>query len=324
MPPNDPIQRILSGPIQDHLSTPVPTELWHYTSMPAMHAIVDQGEMYGTDARFLNDKDELIHAAAYAQRLIAAEAREPDVIKFVQAHVADWFRVLLDLRNPHRNYVTCFSSKKDDLSQWRAYSSTSVGASIGFDFRNARPGTVAPCIYRDEDKRKLFTSAFIHIFEVAEMHFRADPRFLLMPREKASQELLTKFPAVESNVRGASTTLLVPLLKLIPLLKNSAFEAESEWRIVTLNAHHNDNPEAVSHTGPRSVFYRPRVDALVPTISIDMRTKMQVPITGVVLGPGSHPYAHDAVRRFLESKNIPANAEFSSVPYRNTSTSQSW
>jgi hypothetical protein len=33
--------------------------------MGAMQSIVEQGEMYATDARFLNDRDELVHAAGF-------------------------------------------------------------------------------------------------------------------------------------------------------------------------------------------------------------------------------------------------------------------
>jgi hypothetical protein len=53
---------LLPPSMRAHLKTPVPDPLWHYTSMGAMHAILDRAEIYATDARFLNDREELIHA----------------------------------------------------------------------------------------------------------------------------------------------------------------------------------------------------------------------------------------------------------------------
>ena len=90
--------------------------------MNSMQAILDHGEIYASDARFLNDRDELIHAAKFADSVIQKQPHPPKVIEFVRQHVADWFSVFLSLKNPFRNYVSCFTSRRDDLSQWRAYS----------------------------------------------------------------------------------------------------------------------------------------------------------------------------------------------------------
>jgi hypothetical protein len=141
VPGKDLIFEALPASIQAHLVTPVPDQLWHYTSMRGMQAILDHGEMYATDARFLNDRDELIHAAKYADWLIEHQPCPKEVIAFVRQHVADWFRVFLSFKNPYRNYVTCFTSCRDDLSQWRAYSAGSAGASMAFDLRESHmPG----------------------------------------------------------------------------------------------------------------------------------------------------------------------------------------
>ncbi len=306
----------ISAEIHAHLSTPVPAQLWHYTSMKAMQAIIDQGVIYATDARFQNDRDELIHAAKYADSLIKAEPRHEEIIEFVRRHVATLFDELLSLQSPYQNYLTCFSSRKDDLSQWRAYSKASAGASLGFDLRNFI--SIAPCIYKDEDKRKFLISAFRTTFDVAEMLYRNDPKHLLLPGEELTPDMRAKFPMVEPLVRGARSTFLPALMILMPLFKDASFEAESEWRIVALSRY----PEIKTPgaTEDDDVFYLPRADTLVPTASINLKNDTGLPLTGLVLGPGSHPYAHDAANRFLRSKGFSLEAEVSSVPYRSTST----
>jgi hypothetical protein len=131
-----------------HLKTPVPGQLCHYTSMGAMHAILDHAEIYATDGRFLNDREELVHAWTFADELILSQQRPPEVIGFVRQHVKRTFYVFLSLKNPYRNYVTCFTTWGHDLSQRRANSGGSAGASLALDLRGFRPsGNLALCVF---------------------------------------------------------------------------------------------------------------------------------------------------------------------------------
>lgn len=304
--------KILSPSVQAYLKTPVPDQLWHYTTISGMHAILETGEMYATDARFLNDREELVHSAKYADMVIQNQPYSQAVVDCVRQHVTRWFGVFLSLRNPYRNYVTCFTSRKDDLSQWRAYSLGSTGASVGLDLRGVYgAGSLAPCIYRDEDKRRLLSDSFEEMFKVSEMHFRTDPALLLEPDAIMPVELATKFPWAEKNMKLASSRLMFPIMRLLPLFKDSSFEAENEWRIVTLGAEKD--------IGFHSIFYRPRADSLVPTMKINLkRQDDKIPLTGLILGPGSHPNSTDAVTRYLRTRGFAVEAEPSSVPYRTT------
>jgi hypothetical protein len=307
----DLVFKILPPSIQAHLTTPVPNQLWHYTSIKGMHAILEHGEIYATDARFLNDRDELIHASKCAERLIQDQPHPPAVIDFVRQHVARQFGVFLSLRNPYRNYVTCFTSRRDDLSQWRAYSAGSAGASMGFDLRGTYD--LAPCVYRDEEKRRLLGNSLDEIFRVGNMLFETDPATLLSSDATLPPEIKAKFPWAEEKVNLAAVRLLAPIMKILPLFKDSSFKDENEWRIVTLGS--ESNPEN------DSIFYRPRMDSLVPTIKVNIkRIDGKVPLTGLILGPGSHPNSSDAVTRYLRSQKIDLQAEPSAVPCRSTTS----
>lgn len=316
------ISKLLSGPIQDYLSTPVPQELWHYTSFKAMHSIIEQKAIYATDARFLNDRHELRHAADYANHLISTQNKPKPILEFVGAHVSDWFRVLLNLKNPFRNYVTCFSERRDDLSQWRAYSGQSTGVSLGFRFDKRHD--LSPCVYQDDMKRILLLAAFSKIFKAAEIIFEIDPLLLLKPEQSHNFELLNKFPDIETYVKGASSTLLIPLIKLIPLFKDASFESEQEWRMVNLVQNHGRNVSGEEDDSfNNSVFYRPTRETLVPTLVVDLQKGGSIPVSSLYLGPGSHPYAEDATNRFLAFHQIPITSAPSAVPYRSAISSQS-
>jgi hypothetical protein len=307
--------KFLPPSMQAHLRTPVPDQLWHYTSMRGMHAILDHGEMYATDARFLNDREELIHAAKYSDWLIQQQPCPQQVIDFVRQHVADWFRALLSFNNPFRDYVTCFTSRRDDLSQWRAYAGGSAGASMAFDLREYHmPGRLAPCVYRDEEKKRLLEDAFAEIFRVGYMHFKADPALLLPLNATLPPEIKARFPDADKDVAIASAGLVFPIMKIVSLFKDASFEAENEWRIVSSGT--DSYPESND-----AIFYRPRLDSLVPTKMVSIKRRDgTVPLTGLILGPGSHPDASDAVTRYLKSKKLAVQAEPSAVPYRSTTS----
>lgn len=314
--PNDPEEettfKILPPSVKAHLRTPVPEQLWHYTSMNGMHSILESGEIYATDARFLNDREELIHSAKYADIVIRDQPYCQPVVDCVRQHVTRWFGVFLSLHNPYRNYITCFTSRKDDLSQWRAYSLGSSGASVGIDLRGAyQLGRLAPCIYRDEDKRRLLSDSFREMLEVGDMHFKTDPGLLFGPDAALPDELAAKFPWANKSLKLASSRLMLPISRLLPLFKDSSFEAENEWRIVTLGAEKD--------AGFNSIFYRPRADTLVPTMKVSLKRQHEkIPLTGLILGPGSHPNSSDAVTRYLTTRGFTIVAEPSSVPYRTT------
>jgi hypothetical protein len=151
------------------------------------------------------------------------------------------------------------------------------------------------------------------------MHFKADPVLLLPPDQNLPADLEAKFPGAEMNVKGASSRLLVPIMYIIPLFKNKAFRPESEWRIVTLGSEFDLSRE--STVPDASIFYRARPDSLVPTKRINIkRGDGSLPVNGLVLGPGAHPNATDAVSRFLLHGGLSVRAESSVVPYRSTSS----
>lgn len=142
----------VSNPIDELLRTPIPDKLWYYTSIKGFHGIVESKKMWATDARYLNDREELIHAEQFADKLLEA-APELDDEGFPHK---DWLtkaRRMAPVRGI-QIFVACFTTEEDQLSQWRAYSHESSGVSLAFDLRSVRPPVgddtsvaFAPCIY---------------------------------------------------------------------------------------------------------------------------------------------------------------------------------
>ena len=56
------------SPVENWLNTPIPKRLWHHTSFNGFHGIVESKKIWAADVRFLNDKQEFLHARTIAER----------------------------------------------------------------------------------------------------------------------------------------------------------------------------------------------------------------------------------------------------------------
>ena len=142
----------MSSPLLELLSAPIPEKLWHYTSVDAFLKIVGSKNIRATDVRFMNDREEFIHAREVVDRIVE-KTPERDADGFPDR---EFFARAVDLgfRVDAEIFVACFTAAEDQLGQWRGYSQGSAGVSLGFDLRGIRPATesgsmvcFAPCVY---------------------------------------------------------------------------------------------------------------------------------------------------------------------------------
>jgi hypothetical protein len=157
-------------PIHDWVHQPIPEKLWHYTSDQGFQGIIESGNIYATDVRFLNDSEEFIHARKIADDLVKEKPEFGD-LNFPMRDILGWAVNNIfgsDFLNPNsaQIFVVSFSDSEDDLSQWRGYSRRTSGVSIAFDLRIFRPPaesdsavTLAPCVYGDDEKKNLIHRA---------------------------------------------------------------------------------------------------------------------------------------------------------------------
>ncbi len=123
--------------------------LYHYTSLEGLRGIVQSGEIWASDSRFMNDKLELSYALNQMQRLVSDDPKYTIPAAALDA-----------VFQPGRawQFVTCFSRARDQLSQWRAYGSSRVSVAIGFDRKHLTKvtesdgGTLSECAYASADE----------------------------------------------------------------------------------------------------------------------------------------------------------------------------
>jgi hypothetical protein len=319
--------------VNDHLGQTAPTPLWHYTSYAGFQGIIESKRIWASEYRFLNDREELLHAKELAETLAEEEPEfigeqfpARDTVKravkmvFNAGHLQD---------ERHRVMVASFSASGDQLSQWRGYADDSRGVSIAFDLGHLRPPkeigttvTFAPCLYRQADKAALLKSAFAHYRDGIQNWWES---LIATARLKAhattlkiglAQKLVQEHePALRATLRHYHATLEFDLLRVAPLLKHESFHEENEWRLVLPL-----NPESglpKSH----AIEFRPARNTLIPYIAYPIAKPDEETLStcvGLILGPGSHPAAEVAANLLLQKEKIRVLAKRSRVPYRPT------
>lgn len=325
------------NPIEDRLIAPIPEKLCHYTSLQGFQGIVTSKSIFATDIRYLNDREEFIHAQAIVDRVTSrldeVDANGFEVRRLLRQYTEGLFaRGVLSPKHL-QIFVASFSTAEDQLSQWRGYSRGSAGACLCFDLRNIRRDPLlkslsvfAQCIYKDDQKEDLISRTVNGFAQEASEAWRqmSDQEELnkllheLMQKNpgwsaaKAGEELKqTMSEWVDSELKRIGAILALDLLRLGALMKHSSFEEEQEWRLVL--------PMAVDST-PKVHPRRFRVSStrLVPFIEFDLAEGGRpFPLSDVILGPGSEPVtAVDAARSFLESEGLGVVPRLSSSPFR--------
>src|SRR6266446_2759653 len=99
-----------------------PGELWHYTDAAGINGILQEGQLWLSDAAFLNDRSELSRAVDAAEEvleeIISDEAKRPLLREYLQSFLS----VIKGHREDRQTYgyvnpafVACFCKDGDSL-----------------------------------------------------------------------------------------------------------------------------------------------------------------------------------------------------------------
>lgn len=203
--------------------TPPPV-LWHYTDGTALIAIVETGSLWATQLSCLNDYSEL----SYAMRLVRRELealhslhRGNVAVTLMLDSAIDGLQERYSATNEW--FVCCLSANEDDLSQWRAYGRGEGGYAIGLS--SAVLGLLGARQYHFLAAVNYDTAAHLALAKViaAEVVRSFTQSLAANPnRNSALAAWINQFLGAWRN----------SLVYLGPILKDAAFQAEHEWRIM--------------------------------------------------------------------------------------------
>jgi hypothetical protein len=284
-----PIDRLGSRPL---FEAEPPLELFHYTDLDGVAGILESRYQWLSKVSTLNDTSE-INLAVHHFKVLAHEAAgtlSTDEAKLLQ-EAAD------ELEHVRRTNICVgsFCEEEDQLGQWRSYGNDGRGMAIGFN--SAALASIAAehhvrlvrCVYRPEQHAQITKDLAGLLLQA----YRGE-----RPTSKqAWGELIGRF---------VSTFLLIA-----PVVKDSHFGLEREWRLVSLPRPADDpNLTAVLSGNQASVRF-------VLPLAREGAREIDV-ISSVVIGPTVDPEnIADAVDVLARHRGfrIPA-IRYSRVPYR--------
>ena len=300
----DPESRLrhVTDELQQHIEREPPSLLCHYTNQHGLLGIISTGEVWATSVNSLNDRKEFEYAKELAVSLVSSRIDvEPDEVK--RRHLTYLHNAAL---NAGINIcVSSWSSRIDDLSQWRAYGGTGTGYSIDLKgstlrgFAKAQDFLLAACIYeKSAQERILRTLIDADLTQNIERE-RADP---------------TKDEHERFMLEQNGGDFAYHINRYASLFKHPGFAAEEEWRLIS-------KPIRVS-----KMDFRPGISTIASHFRFSLREdgegggKPKIRVESVHVGPCPEPELAQKKVRFLLAKYSPPlhhpEVIVSNVPYR--------
>jgi hypothetical protein len=264
----------------EKIRPPTPPEIiWHYTSGAALIQIIESGEMWATQMGCLNDASELRHAITLVRR--AAEERRGALTRPSEED-RTFFNVIDEYLKPELaqtvgQFVACFSTKGDDLSQWRAYSDGEGGYAIGFHAPtvffagNAAQGSsLLPVVYDERIVSGLVGAVLDGLYAL----------YLKYVKTRGDAGLAEWSLVFLDRAWNACSGLAA-------LVKHSAFAAEDEWRALFWYDQNRDHEKL--RFVPRTSMISRHIPLRFPPSENESRFPPKaLPISRVVVGPSRH------------------------------------
>lgn len=288
--------RITPDGLNEHLAKLLPRRLYHYTSLDTLQKILATKSIFASNAVYLNDSREVAHAVnAIAKRIkILLKDNLDAELRMRQAHLAD----LLSGENMNSAYVTSFSEKRDDLSQWRGYTPNGQGACIAFDSERLKAAVKS----LGEKQHPIYSLATVG--KVIYLDGRSGQTF-----DKLIHEACRRMDVAYGGIaRSINADRLI--YAAAPLYKHRAFRDEKEWRIVLSRS---INFEQLPGEG-----FRIGASTLIPFVPISLGMEVDRCIVGVTVGPTvKMKLSINALRRYFSSIGLEnVHVAASKVPFR--------
>ena len=273
----------------------IPTILYHYTPPPGALGIFSSRSVWATKVQFLSDAKEFKEAVGVARWHFGNKKKHA---------ASEQLRTMCDLlgdaveRVEQINvFVFSMSEQQNVLSQWRAYCPHG-GFAVGFnvselvEVAEQHGFHLARCAYNIQEHRRLLAPVIDHAIAAAERELAERPG----PLEEVRERIIAPFFEAFVNVA--------------PLVKNSAFEEEKEWRLISAPIASN-SPE---------IKYRATPSLIVPYYDLPLLRpdNTMVKCENIVMGPGLHrELMSQAISLLVSRDGIRwGGIEYSQIPYR--------
>jgi hypothetical protein len=324
----------VSKKLEAFFHTPIPRELWHYTSLKALDGILSSGKIWATEARFTSDTTEYVFARQVATDYVNSLKPQKG---YAQLGIDDLLK-LLDIsyekgvlsRDFADVFIASFSAAEDLKSQWIDYGNDYKGVSIAFDLRHARPAseldtstTLAPCIYQKHEQEELIQEAVSRFLEPINVLQSDDERNYALKRIWPTVQCIwpnagdppyiirTKTEIKELLQQGTGD-MNRDLFVLTSHCKNLKFFEEQEWRLVFPRSKKKNHP-LVPIKFRKANWHGSSIDIPYIEFGLQAPDTDRLPISRVMAGPHCDTAEVEAI---LKRHDYDVPVTISQVPIR--------
>jgi hypothetical protein len=283
---------------------PTPERIYHYTVDAGFHGILEYGNLWCTDPTYLNDPSEIKYGVSMAADMLAGYAMSAPTEVQIFAH--DFRRYETHVENVAHFFVLSFSTKGNDLEQWRGYANNGRGYAIGFDGKmleaaftrldgNLIPEHMTFPVSYDEAKLQNIYRQLI-------------AKVIPLISTPASMGLSNT--VVEAYMQELRTSLALQVIRTALFFKHPAYINEQEYRF--MQVHPINRPQPI-------VKFRSRPNMLLRYREFDWKTTAPDAFREIVIGPGTEPriggrFVDDCLRAYFPMATPHLRA--SGIPYR--------
>jgi len=281
--------------------------VWHYTTIDTACKILEPEtlQLRATNIAYMNDAAEFHHCVDSLDDCLKRYVTENQFDGKAETKVIFAEALRRACRHmaaePNSYFVSCFSGRYDDLSQWRAYGAQGAGIALGF---SAEGLEVVGEHDGYEFSKCRYDSGFIEAcaadtIETLESGCSARLKSLRTERK-------------DSYVRKLADCAMWDLLALAPTFKHDAFAAEDEYRAIF-----NFDRQPL-----RPLGFVSGVNIVKPYVLLDVEQDREERVwevlKKVLVGPGPHmDLVASAMRDLLSSKGRGSVRVVNSrIPYR--------
>jgi len=254
-------------PILDKLLTERPNKtLYHYTSIGSLMKIIESQCFHATEIHYFNDSSELKYLGDELTYVMNAktdlDSHDTEVVRQFKI----WLRDRLESGN--LIFVACFTTNGNLLSQWRGYTPTGKGCSVGFNpneitlWAQKQDFRIGKCVYNKDEQSKI-TNEIVNLILSASKSFVAPSNRQRHP----SQSYHGLFELIENDLTSVAA-----------LFKNTSFHEEEEWRIIS---------QPVNNYVNNPIEYKEGASTLIPYMKYNLPSSSTrtISIEHVFLGP---------------------------------------
>jgi len=287
--------------------------IYKYINLGGLKGMITNHEVWASNSMFMNDSEEFTHGIKNFKFLIAEMEKNNKKV--------ECFKEMIHNKDSSKSYISCFSTEKDMLSQWRAYGSFNVEFEVSklkemFCKLQLKKISYIPEFKKLIDSERSKYSEDIKLFEslitLYEETFKLEENY-----SKISKNQLGDDPKnnVSNQDKLYMQSLQTTLDEILISFKHVGFEEEKEVRLFYL-----DNEEWLKDNKiqKQKIEIREGKTLFIPYIKI--KADDRLPITSIYVSPAlknEFPRVQEGLKQFLTNSDYhDVDIVPSEIPYR--------